>query len=39
MFEDPDDYNKECAYGPDNDSCPGCVYACVKLDEKCPEKP
>lgn len=38
-FEDPEDPNKECAYGPDNESCPGCVYACVDLDAECPDKP
>lgn len=39
MFEDPSDPNKECAYGPDKESCAGCVYACVHLDEECPQEP
>lgn len=37
--ENPKDPNQECSYGPDNKSCPSCVYACVGLKDKCPEKP
>jgi hypothetical protein len=32
------DPNKACRYGNDHTSCPGCVYACVHLDEKCPDE-
>lgn len=35
--ENPKDPNKECAYSNENKACPGCVYACVHLDEKCSE--
>jgi hypothetical protein len=34
--ENPKDPNKECSYTPEYESCPGCVYACVHLDEDCP---
>ena len=37
MEENPEDPNKECSYPSDYASCPGCVYACVHLDEDCPE--
>lgn len=37
MEENPKDPNKECSYPSDYSSCPGCVYACVHLDEDCPE--
>lgn len=37
--ENPEDPNKECSYGSDNKSCPGCVYACVGLKDECPKKP
>lgn len=36
--ENPEDPNKECAYGQDYKACPGCVYACVGLDEDCPDE-
>jgi len=35
--ENPDDPNKECMYPLDCGPCPGCVYACVGIDEECPE--
>lgn len=35
--EDPKDYNQECAYGADYESCPGCVYKCDKLNGDCVE--
>lgn len=39
MFENVNDPNKEC-YMPSNcGPCPGCVYACVHFDEKCPSLP
>jgi hypothetical protein len=38
MYENPEDPNKECAYPPDYEACPGCVYACVHLDEDCPDE-
>jgi|GEM_PF-2114735 len=34
--ENPADPNRECAYPSDYSACPGCVYACVGLDETCP---
>ncbi len=34
--ENPQDPNKECAYSLEYAACPGCVYACVHLDEDCP---
>lgn len=34
--EDPAGPNKECGLPSDNVACPGCVYACVHLDEECP---
>ncbi|MDF1496435.1 MAG: hypothetical protein P1P90_00055 [Patescibacteria group bacterium] len=30
------DPNKKCSYPLDHSSCPGCVYACVGLQETCP---
>lgn len=33
------DPNKECHYGLDYKSCPGCVYACVGLKDECPAPP
>ncbi len=35
--EKPTDPNKECAYPLDHQSCPGCVYACVGLNDPCPD--
>ena len=37
IAENPKDPNKECYYPRDHKSCPGCIYACVHLDEDCPE--
>ncbi len=34
--EKPTDPNKSCRYDNSYTSCPGCVYACVHSDEKCP---
>jgi hypothetical protein len=39
MFENPEDPNQECAYPASFSPCPGCVYACVGLEEECPEPP
>ena len=36
--ENPDDPNKACSYRNDHESCPGCVYACVHVDEECPDQ-
>lgn len=33
--ENPADPNKACSHGNENESCPGCVYACVHADEEC----
>lgn len=38
IYEDPNDPNKECYYDADYAACPGCVYACVGLDEPCPDE-
>lgn len=38
MYENSEDPNKECAYDSSHKSCPGCVYACVHLNEECPKK-
>jgi hypothetical protein len=35
--ENPDDPNQECYRSRDYKDCPGCVYACVHLDERCPD--
>jgi len=35
--EDPAGPNKECGRPSDNTACPGCVYACVHLNEECPD--
>jgi hypothetical protein len=32
------DPNKECSYPSDYESCPSCLYACVHLDEECPNE-
>lgn len=34
--EKPTDPNKSCRYDNSYTSCPGCVYACIHSDEKCP---
>jgi hypothetical protein len=34
--ENPKDPNKECGYPSEHSACPGCLYACVHLDEECP---
>ncbi len=39
IAENPKDPNLECAYPADHAGCPGCVFACVHLDEKCPAAP
>ncbi len=39
IAENPTDPNKECNYPSNYRSCPGCLYACVHLDEECPELP
>ncbi len=36
IAEDPNDPNKECSYPANYGSCPGCVYACVGLQDECP---
>ncbi len=36
MYENPDDPNKECYLSLEDESCPGCLYACVGLKEECP---
>ncbi len=39
-YENLSDPNKECSRPADYKACPSCVYACVHLDEPCPdEKP
>ncbi|MEA3323024.1 MAG: hypothetical protein U9Q12_02275 [Patescibacteria group bacterium] len=39
IHENPDDPNKECYYPSSHTACPGCVYACVHADDKCPTAP
>jgi hypothetical protein len=34
--ENPSDPNKECGYPSEHSACPGCLYACVHLNEECP---
>ena len=36
--EKPEDPNKACARAEDYPGCPGCIYACVHLDENCPDE-
>lgn len=36
IAENPEDPNKVCLFPRNYKSCPGCVYACVHLDEDCP---
>ncbi|MFC1678460.1 hypothetical protein ACFLZ9_01840 [Patescibacteria group bacterium] len=35
MKENPEDPNGECKYKNTYAACPGCVYACIYLDEEC----
>lgn len=35
--ENPADPNKACYYGNDYSACPGCLFACVHIDEDCPD--
>jgi len=35
--ENPNDPNKECSRNASFESCPGCVYACVNLNQDCPQ--
>ncbi len=38
--ENPEHPNKECSRPSDDPSCPNCVFACVRHDQRCPgEKP
>jgi hypothetical protein len=37
--ENPADPNKECGRPSTDPACPGCLYACVHLDEECPAAP
>lgn len=37
--ENPKDPNKECRHSHEYAACPGCVYACVGIDEECPDAP
>lgn len=39
IAENPADPNKECGYPATYRSCPSCLYACVHLNEECPELP
>ncbi|MFH1236466.1 MAG: hypothetical protein V1685_06055 [Parcubacteria group bacterium] len=39
IYENPEDPNTSCNYPSDYESCPGCTYACVHADEKCPDAP
>lgn len=36
--EKPSDPNKACRYPNGYESCPGCVYACVHVNEACPDQ-
>lgn len=36
--EKPTDPNKSCRYSNDNTACPGCVYACVHVNDPCPNQ-
>lgn len=37
--EDPTDPNKACYHTNNYTSCPGCLYACVHINEECPAAP
>jgi len=37
--EEPHMINQECSFSRDHAACPGCVYACVRLDAQCPPPP
>ena len=37
--ENPNDPNTGCYRSSEDKSCPGCLYACVHLDEECPAAP
>lgn len=36
--EKPTDPNKSCRYPNSHNSCPGCVYACVHVNDACPDQ-